>query len=80
VAKGGRAAALLLLLLARAGADRCARHAPRAVPQVRLVAEDSVEQRVLEMQQWKLKHGLPPAASAAQEFEGTAVVQFFGDM
>jgi hypothetical protein len=59
--------------------------------QVRLVAEDSVEQRVLEMQQWKREHGQAPAGAGArapgranalqeQEFDGGSLLRFFGDL
>jgi hypothetical protein len=45
---------------------------------VRLIAEDTVEQRILEMQQWKMTNGQVPAASAAEEFDGGTLMRFFG--
>ena len=48
--------------------------------QVRLVAEDTVEQRILEMQQWKRTHGQGPASNAAEEFDGGTLMRFFGNL
>ena len=50
-----------------------------------------MEQRVLEMQQWKREHGQAPAGAGArapgranalqeQEFDGGSLLRFFGDL
>ena len=50
------------------------------LPQVRIIAKDTVEQQVLEMQRWKRQHGQAPAATAAAEFDDGHMLRFFGDM
>ncbi len=47
---------------------------------MRLISDDTVEQRVLEMQQWKMTNGQAPAASAAEEFDGGMLMRFFGNL
>ena len=53
---------------------------PHVLLQVRLVAQDTVEAKVLDMQRWKLQRGQAPAASAAEEFDGGTLMRFFGNL